>query len=94
MIIYKIRHKETGKFLKGTPTYHSYDNAYHSYDNDGRIFQTLGELRSFLTAILKYEHTRGRVAVWDIIEYELTENSVKGVHEVIKPEQLIKMLKA
>ena len=87
MIIYKIRHKETGKFLKGTP-------IYHSYDNDGRIFQTLGKLRSFLTAILKYEHTRGQVAVWDIIEYELTENSVKGVHEVIKPEQLIKMLKA
>ena len=86
MIIYKIRHKETGKFLKGTP-------AYHSYDKDGRIFPTIGNLRTFLANILRYDHTRGHVALWDIIEYEITENSVKGVHEVIKPEQLINMLK-
>jgi hypothetical protein len=32
------------------------------------------------------------VGNWDIVEYELAEVSAKGVHEMIKPEQLIKML--
>jgi hypothetical protein len=39
---------------------------------------------------LKYDHVN--VGIWEIVELELVELSVKGVHEIIKPEQLVKML--
>lgn len=85
MIVYKIRNKNKPElFLKGTPT-------YNSWDKDGRIFQTLGKLRAFLTNSLKHDHVN--VGLWEIIELELVELSAKGVHEMIKPKQLIKMLK-
>ena len=84
MIVYKIRNKNKPElFLKGTPT-------YNSWDKDGRIFQTLGKLRSFLTNTLKNNHIN--VGVWEVVELELVELSAKGVHEMIKPEQLVKML--
>lgn len=83
MIVYKIRNKNNpDKFLSGTPT-------YHNWDKTGRMFQTIGKLRTFLTHSLKSNRNMGE---WDIVEYELVEQSAKGVHEMIKPEQLIKML--
>ena len=85
MIVYKIRNRnDPEKFLTGTP-------SYHSWDKTGRMFQTIGKLRTFLTNALK---SRNSVSNWDIVEYELNELSSKGVHEMIKPEQLIKLLKA
>jgi hypothetical protein len=84
MIVYKIRNKnDPTKFLSGTPT-------YHNWDKTGRLFQTVGKLRAFLTNSLKGSANIGN---WDIVEYELAELSVKGVHEMITPEQLFKMLK-
>lgn len=83
MIVYKIRNKNNPElFLSGTPT-------YHNWDKTGRMFQTIGKLRTFLTNSLKCNKNIGE---WDIVEYELNELSAKGVHEMIKPEQLIKML--
>lgn len=83
MIVYKIRNKNNPeKFLTGTPT-------YNSWDKTGRMFQTLGKLRTFLTNSIKVSKNMGD---WDIVEFELTEVSVKAAHEMIKPEQLIKML--
>jgi hypothetical protein len=84
VIVYKIRNKNKSElFLKGTPT-------YHSWDKDGRIFPTLGKLRPFLTNSLKNNYVN--VSIWEVVELELVELSAKGVHEMIKPEQLIKML--
>jgi hypothetical protein len=83
MIVYKIRNKnDPNKFLAGSPT-------YHNWDRTGRLFSTIGKLRTFLTNSLKGSANIGN---WDIVEYELTELSVKGVHEMIKPEQLFKIL--
>lgn len=85
MIVYKIRSKRNPeKFLKGTP-------AYPSWDKDGRMFSTLGKLRTFITNSIKCKRD---LSNWDIIEFEMVERSTKGVHEIVKPEQLIKMLKA
>ena len=86
MIVYKIRNKNKPElFLKGTPT-------YNSWDSDGRIFQTLGKLRTFLTNVLNNEHRARNIGTWEIVEIELVEKSVKDVHEMIKPKQLVKML--
>lgn len=83
MIVYKIRNKSNSElFLTGTPT-------YHRWEKTGRMFQTIGKLRTFLTNALK---GNGNIGEWYIVEYELAEVSVKGVHEMIKPEQLIKLL--
>lgn len=86
MIVYKIRNRNKPElFLKGTPT-------YNSWDKDGRIFQTLGKLRTFLTNVLNNEHRARNIGTWEVVELELVEKSVKEVHEMIKPQQLIKML--
>jgi hypothetical protein len=83
MIVYKIRNKNNSEqFLTGTP-------AYHHWDKTGRLFQTIGKLRSFLTTSMKGRHNASN---WDIVEYELNELSVKGVHEMITPKKLIEML--
>jgi hypothetical protein len=93
MIYYKIRNKDTGLFVKGTP-------AYYSYDKDGRVFQTLGGLRSFLSNVITndehynkfHDQKRNRLSEWEIIELEMIVKDVKGVHEVIKADKLIKLL--
>jgi len=84
MIYYKIRSKSNAElFLMGTPT-------YHYYNTKGRVFQSLGQLRTFITGIMKYRN--GDLGEWDIIEYELKEISVKGVHEIITPKKLLEIL--
>lgn len=84
MIIYKIRNKnDISKFVQGTP-------AYYAYNKTGRIFQTLGQLRSFLTTCMRYNQS---FSEWEIIEFRLAEHAIKGVHEVIKPEKMIELLK-
>lgn len=91
---YKIRYKDDPeKYIKGTP-------VYQSYDKTGRTFQTLGQLRTFLTGVmnadahyaLQDETTRNRVANWEIVELEVTEKAVKGVHEVITAKKLKELI--
>lgn len=87
---YKIRHKDDPeKFVKGTP-------YYLSYDKTGRIFQSLGNLRSFLTSVMnadnrysKRDETHiNRIADWEVVELEMVVKEVKGVHEVITAKKL------
>lgn len=85
-IYYKLRHKETGLYVKGTP-------YYLSYDGTGRIFQKLGSLRSFLTGAMQVEHRKSQIPNWEVVELEMVVKEVKDVHKVIKPEKLMKILK-
>ena len=84
MIVYKIRSKNNPiMFLKGTP-------AYNSWDKTGRMFPTIGKLRSFITGSMKYKRD---LSNWDIIEFEMVEQAVKDVHEIITPAKLIELIK-
>lgn len=94
MIVYKIRYKDDPeKYIKGTP-------AYQSFDKTGRMFSSLGQLRTFLTGVMnddawyarKGETPRNRIADWEVVEYELAEKEVKGVHEVITAKKLKDLL--
>jgi hypothetical protein len=94
MIYYKIRYKDDPeKYIKGTP-------AYQSSDKTGRIFQSLGQLRTFLTGVMnsdsyyvrKGETPRNRVAEWEVVELEMVVKEVKGVHEVITAKKLKEMI--
>ena len=91
---YKIRYKDDPeKYIKGTP-------AYQSYDKTGRIFQSLGQLRTFLTGVMnndswyskKDETYHNRVAEWEVVELEMVVKEVKGVHEVITAKKLKELI--
>ena len=93
-IFYKIRKKdEPEMFVKGTP-------YYQSYDSNGRIFQTLGALRTFLTGVMSIDsaHNRessrqkNRVSDWEVVELEMSVKEVKGIHEVITAKKLKELL--
>lgn len=89
-VYYKIRKKDDPEqFVKGTP-------YYQSYDKTGRIFQSLGQLRSFLTGVMNadgHSDGRNRVSEWEIVELEMVVKEVKGVHEVITAKKLLALLK-
>lgn len=87
-VMYRIRNKtDHTRYVKGTPTYNQYDKV-------GRIFPTIGQLRTFISSCLNGTDWKARkISEWEIVEVELTEKSVKGVHEIIKPEKLIELLK-
>ena len=87
MKYYKIQSKaDPEMYLKGTPT-------YHSYDKNGRLFSNIGSLRTFLTNVMKIEHRRKNLANWKIIEIELTVTDILELTDVIKPEKIMKLLK-
>lgn len=73
-------------YLKGTP-------VYHSYDKEGRLFSSIGKLRTFLTNVMNNEYRRGELKNWRIVEYEMRVTDIKELLEVIKPEKTMKLLK-
>jgi len=87
---YKIRKKDDPDlFVSGTP-------YYQSYDKTGRIFQKIGQLRTFLTGVMnadsRKDSGRNRVAEWEVVELEMLIKDVKGVHEIITAKKLKELL--
>ena len=93
---YKIRLRDNPeKYIKGTP-------ASHRYDKTGRIFQSLGQLRTFLTTVMNNDASynrygnsgtnQNRVADWEVVELEMVVKEVKGVHEVITAKRLKELI--
>ena len=86
MIYYKLRSKSDPEmFVKVTP-------VYNSYDKKGRIFASLGNLRSFLTSVMNNEYRSSKISEWEVVELEVSVKCVKEVHEVITAEKLVKLL--
>jgi len=90
MIYYKIRKKDDPElYVKGTP-------YYQSYDKSGRIFQTLGQLRTFVTGVMnsdgRSDSGRNRVSEWEVVELEMVIKEVKGVHEIITAKKLKELI--
>lgn len=87
MIYYKIRQKNTGLYVKGT-------SSGLSYDGTGRIFQKIGQLRSFLTGVMNREYGR-RVNFseeWEIVELEMVVKNTKEVIDVIDSKKIVHIL--
>lgn len=80
--VFKILKKGTETYLKGTP-------AYNSYDKSGRIFQSIGKLRAFLTSCVRYNRP---MSDWLVIEYDLTVKETKSVSDVVTAKTLVKIL--
>jgi hypothetical protein len=88
-VYYKIRHKETGLFVKGTP-------HYLSYDGTGRIFQKMGRLRAFLTGVMNCQYGRYSRHVdlgeWEIVELEMVVKDTKEVIDVVDSKKIVEIL--
>lgn len=88
-VYYKIRKKDIpDMFVKGTP-------MYLSYDKTGRIFQSLGNLRTFLTGVMNSDarlKERNRVAEWEVVELEMVVKDTKAVHEVFTAKKIKELL--
>lgn len=85
-VMYRIRNKNDHTlYVTGTPTYNSYCKI-------GRIFPTIGKLRTFITGCLGSNWKARKISEWEIVEVELTEKEVKGIHEIIKPEKLVELI--
>jgi hypothetical protein len=86
MIYYKIRLKDNPElFVKGTP-------VYHSTDGTGRIFQKIGQLRSFITQVMNSRHRHAEISNWEIVELEMVIKDIKGVHEIVTPKRIKELL--
>jgi hypothetical protein len=86
---YKIRYKDNPElYIKGTP-------MYQSSDKTGRIFQSLGQLRSFLTGVMNNDSRlkeRNRVSEWEVVELEMVVKETKAVHEVFTAKKIKELL--
>lgn len=87
---YKIRYKDNPEqYVKGTP-------MYHSHDKTGRIFQSLGNLRSFLTGVMnadgRGDSNNNRLAEWEVVELEMVVRDTKSVHEVFSAKKIKELL--
>lgn len=86
MIYYKIRLKSDPElYVKGTP-------VYHSTDNTGRIFQKIGQLRSFLTQVMNSSYRKVDLSNWEVVELEMVVKDTKAVHEVLTAKRIKELL--
>ena len=85
LIFYRIQNKVNPKLFR---------TSDGRWKESGKIYDTLGKLRSIITQHMNsyYESDRKKVNDWNIVEYEVTVKAVKEVADVIDPKQLIKML--
>ena len=86
MIYYKIRNKNTGLYHKG--------GIYSVWSKTGKTWDTIGKLRAMLTMNTPGPYSRGQdMTDWEIIEYEVTEKSIRMPHEVMDPKKTLEILK-
>ena len=92
---YVIRHKETGQYIRGTP-------SYHKWSLDPRLFPSIGQLRSFITGILTYNKARREllayqcvdISQWVVDEMTLTVTDTKELHQVVTGKKIMELLAA
>lgn len=88
MIFYKIRSKSTGKYrcAGGEP----------KWNKTGKLFDSIGKLRQMIANCMRhngYNHCKNDFSDWEIVEYHVAETETKAVHEILKPEKVMEMLK-
>ena len=86
MIYYKIRSKKDPSLFR---------TASGVWNSSGKVYDTLGKLRTLITTKINSYNDRGRqeIANWEIVEYEVQEKAVKGIHEVITAQRMMDYIK-
>lgn len=79
---YKIRDGRTGLFSTG--------GSWPSWVKNGKVWTRLGTLRAHLTMMLRCERS---MEGWEVVEIETIVKNSRPIHEIIKPERLLEILK-
>lgn len=85
MTYYKIR-------KKSDPT--QFRKADGSWNGSGKVYDTLGKLRSTITLNMNSynDYIRRQVQDWEIVEYEVRVKEVKHLADVIDPKKIFELL--
>lgn len=66
--------------------------VYEVWSEKGKVWTSLGQLRSMITMNMgKYQQRD--FSNWEVIEYEVKQVAVKEIHEVVSAKKLIEILK-
>lgn len=85
MIYYKVRKKSNPElFHKGGST------TVLCWGKTGKVWTSIGSLRSFLTLNLTYQRD---ITEFEVIEFEVIERAIKPATDLIKPSKLVELMK-
>lgn len=86
MIYYKIRSKKNPDMFR---------KADGTWNTSGKVYDTLGKLRSVITSHINShsDYHRQKIADWEIVEYEVQVKDVKQLHEVITAQRMMDYIK-
>ena len=79
---YKIQNGRTGLFSSGC--------SGPVWTKNGKVWTKIGPLRAHLTMMLRCERS---MEGWEVVEIETFVKNPRPVHEIIKPERLLEILK-
>lgn len=93
-IYYKIRHKVTKRWSKGGAYVPSDGRGGLWVEKGGKTWDTLGKVRAHITRHMsKYSGDSGTdMSEWEVVEYRMVYERSKGIHEIVTPEKLVKLL--
>lgn len=82
---YKIRSKKNPEMFR---------KADGTWNTAGKVYDTLGKLRSTITLNMNSysDYTREKVKDWEIVEFEVRVKAVKHLADVIDPKKLFELL--
>jgi hypothetical protein len=85
MTYYKIRSKTNHDLFR---------KADGSWNKSGKVYDTLGKLRTTITLNMNSysEYTREKVKDWEIVEYEVLVKEVKHLADIIDPKKIFELL--
>ena len=84
---YKIRKR--GIF----PAQYSKGTLYYQWSEKGKTFDTLGKLRSYITRCINDDYMRQYLGEFEVVELEVRHIDIKQLHEIVKPEKIMDLLK-
>lgn len=91
MTFYKIRNRRTGLFSKGGQINNMAGDVLWS--KHGKTWDTIGKLRSHISQHLPSKYNAGTdMSEWEVVEYHVTEQPAKGIHEIISHDKLIGLI--
>ena len=85
-LYYKIRKKSNPELFR---------KADGTWNSAGKVYDTLGKLRSVITMKMNssYDSIRDQVQDWEFVEYEVTVKEVKQLFDVVDKKKVWEMLK-
>ena len=83
---YKIRSKKNPELFR---------KADGTWNGSGKVYDTLGKLRAIITQHINSssDYMRGKIADWEIVEFEVKVKEVKQLHEVITAQRMMDYIK-